>query len=35
MQEFAAANLKHRIRGVWRDAELVDHSKYNNKLATY
>jgi len=31
MQEFTA-DLKHRMRGVWRDAELVDP---NNKLATW
>ena len=34
MQEFTA-DLKHRMRGVWRDAELVDHITHNNKLATY
>ena len=34
MQEFAA-NLKHRMRGVWRDAELLDPNMHNNKLATY
>ena len=34
MQEFAA-DLKHRMRGVWRDAELVDPNTHNNKLATY
>ena len=27
--------LKHRMRGAWRDAELVDPNKHNNKLATY
>jgi len=27
--------LKHRMRGVWRDAELVDPNTHNNKLATY
>ena len=35
MQEIAT-DLKHRMRGVWRDAELVDPNTYNNKLlATY
>ena len=34
MQEFAAI-LKHRMRGVWTDAELVDPNTHNNKLATY
>jgi hypothetical protein len=34
MQEFTA-DLKHRMRGVWRDAELVDPNAHNNKLATY
>jgi hypothetical protein len=34
MQEFTA-DLKHRMRGVWRDAELVDPKTHNNKLATY
>jgi len=34
MQEFAA-DLKHRMRGVWRNAELVDPNTHNNKLATY
>ena len=34
MQEFTA-DLKHRMRGVWRDAELVDPNTNNNKLATY
>jgi len=34
MQEFTA-DLKHRMRGVWRDAELVDSNTHNNKLATY
>jgi hypothetical protein len=34
MQEFTA-NLKHRMRGVWKDAELVDPSTHNKKLATY
>ena len=30
------ANLKRRMRGVWRrDAELVDPNAHNNKLATY
>ena len=33
MQEFTA-DLKHRMRGVWRDAELVDPNMHN-KLATY
>ena len=28
-------DLKHRMRGVWRDAELVDPNTHNNKLATY
>jgi len=34
MQEFTA-DWKHRMRGVWRDAELVDPNTHNNKLATY
>ena len=36
MQELTA-DLKHRMRGVWRDldAELVDPNTHNNKLATY
>ena len=34
MQEFTA-DLKHRMRGVWRDAELVDPNTHNNKLAIY
>jgi hypothetical protein len=34
MQEFTA-DLKHRTRVVWRDAELVDPNTHNNKLATY
>ena len=34
MQEFTAY-LKHRMRGVWRDAESVDPNTHNNKLATY
>jgi len=34
MQEFTA-DLKHRMRGVWRDAESVDPNTHNNKLATY
>jgi len=34
MQEFTA-DLKHRMRGVWRDAELVDLITHNNKMATY
>jgi len=34
MQEFTA-DLKHRMRGVWKDAELVDPNTHNNKLATY
>jgi hypothetical protein len=34
MQEFTA-DLKHRMRGVWRDAELVDPNTHNNKLASY
>ena len=29
MQEFTA-DLKHRMRGVWRDAELVDPNTHNN-----
>ena len=29
------AGLKHRVRGVWRDTELVDPNTHNNKLATY
>jgi hypothetical protein len=27
--------LKHRMRGVWRDAELVDPNSHNNKSAAY
>ena len=34
MQNFTA-DLKHRMRGVWRDAELVDPNTHSNKLATY
>ena len=34
MQEFTA-DLKHRMRGVWRDAELVDPNTHNNKQATH
>jgi hypothetical protein len=34
MQELTA-DLKHRMRGVWRDADLVDSNTHNNKLATY
>jgi len=34
IQEFTA-DLKHRMRGVWRDAELVDPNTHNNKLAIY
>ena len=34
MQELTA-DLKHRMRGVWRDAELVDPNTHSNKLATY
>jgi len=34
MQELTA-DLKHRMRGVWRNAELVDPNMHNNKLATY
>ena len=34
MQEFAA-DFKHRMKGVWRDAELVGPNAHNNKLATY
>jgi hypothetical protein len=34
MQEFIA-DLKHRMRGVWRDAQMVDPNTHNNKLATY
>ena len=33
--QYFTANLKHRMRGVWRDAELVDPNTHNNKLATY
>jgi len=31
MQVFTA-DLKHRMRGVWRDAELVDPNTHNKKL---
>jgi hypothetical protein len=34
MQEFTA-DLKHLMRGVWRDAELVDSNTHNNNLATH
>jgi len=34
MQELTA-DLKHRMRGVWRDAELVNPNTHNNKVATY
>jgi hypothetical protein len=34
MQEFTA-DLKHRMRGVWRDAESVDPNTHKIKLATY
>ena len=34
MQEFTA-DLKHRMRGVWRDTELVNPNTHNNKLAPY
>jgi hypothetical protein len=34
MQKFTA-DLKHRMRGVWRDAELVDPDTHSNKLATH
>ena len=34
MQELTA-DLKHRMRGVWRNAELVDPNTHDNKLATY
>ena len=34
MQEFYA-DLKHRMRSVRRDAELVDPNTHNNKLVTY
>ena len=34
MHDFTA-DLKHRMRGVWRDTELVDPNTHNNKLATY
>ena len=34
MQELTA-DLKHRMRGVWRDAESVDPNTHNKKLATY
>ena len=34
MQELTA-DLKHRMRGVWRDAELVDPNTHNNKSAIY
>ena len=33
MQEFTA-DLKHRMRGVWRDVEFVAPNTHNNKLAT-
>ena len=32
MQEFTA-DLKHIMKGVWRDTELVDPNTHNNKLA--
>jgi len=34
LQEFTA-DLKHRMGGVSKDAELVDPNTHNNKLATY
>jgi hypothetical protein len=34
MQEITA-DFKHRMRGVWKEAELVDLNTHNNKLATY
>jgi len=34
MQDFTA-DLKHIMRGVWRNADLVDPNTHNNKLATY
>ena len=34
MQE-STADLKHRMRGVWRDAKSVDPNTHNNKLTTY
>ena len=34
MHDFTA-DLKHRMRGVWRDTELVDPNTCSNKLATY
>ena len=34
MQELTA-DLKHRMRGVWRDAELVDPNTHNNNLAIH
>ena len=33
-QEFTA-DMRHRMRGVWRDAGLVDPNTHNNKLASY
>ena len=37
LMQVLTADLKHRMRGVWRDldAELVDPNTHNNKLATY
>ena len=29
------AGLKHRVRGVWRDTELVDPNTHDNKLANH
>jgi hypothetical protein len=29
------ADLKHRMRGVWSDAALVNPNTHNNELATY
>ena len=34
MQE-STADLKHRMRGDWKDAVLVNSNTHNNKLATY
>ena len=34
LQEFTA-DLNHRMRGVWKNAELVDPNTHNNKLASY
>eukprot|EP00983_Pelagomonas_calceolata_P032602 1022023-Pelagomonas_calceolata.AAC.1 len=31
----SSADLRYRLQGVWREAELLDPRENNNKLATY